>query len=279
MTKVNAFNEPDDEILVLNELLNQCISEHAPIKQTKFTRPPASWLKYPEISKAENVLDNLRTKSRNLNHSELTVCQNYQTARNRFKNNKIEKSFFSAEGAKFSKPKRSMGGNSLYTRSTKKCINQNPERLNEYFAELASKLINKENVALDQTKLATIIPERESDCAFVIKHTTFNEVSKFISELRNDFSSSFDNIPVKLIRPVAEDITSPIVNIISSSIDKEIFPDSWKVARVCPFPKTLFNMQTTLVCTYQIPSEISNLQYQFSKLTLEILINGPKTMV
>ena len=68
---------------------------------------------------------------------------------------------------------------------------------------------------------------------FVIKHTT----NKFISELRNDCSSGFDNIPVKVIKPVAEDITSPIVNIINSSIDKEIFPDNWKVARVCPVPK------------------------------------------
>ena len=119
----------------------------------------------------------------------------------------------------------------------KKCINQNPERLNEYFTELASKLINKENVAFDQTKLATIIPEQESDGAFVIKHTTFTEVNKFISELRNDCSSGFDSIPVKFIKPVAEKITSPIVKIINSSIDKEIFPDSWKVARVCPLPK------------------------------------------
>ena len=66
------------------------------------------------------------------------------------------------------------------------CINQNAESLNRYFAELASKLINKENVAFDQTKLATIIPEQESDGAFVIKHTTFAELNKFISELRND---------------------------------------------------------------------------------------------
>ena len=35
-------------------------------------------------------------------------------------------------------------------------------------------------------------------------------------------------------------------------------------------------MQTILVYTNQIPSEISNLQYQFSKLTLKILIHGPK---
>ena len=42
---------------------------------------------------------------------------------------------------------------------------------------------------------------------------------------------------MKFIKSVAEDITFPIVNIINSSIDKEIFPDSWKVARVCPVSK------------------------------------------
>ena len=66
------------------------------------------------------------------------------------------------------KPKRSMGDSSLYTRSTKKCINQNPEGLNHNFTELACKLINKENVAFDETKLATIIPEQESYGTFVI---------------------------------------------------------------------------------------------------------------
>ena len=80
-----AFDEPDDKISVLNKLVNQCISEHAPMKRTKFTRPPAPWMKDPEIFKAKNVLDNLRTKSRDLNHSELTIRQNYQSARNRYK--------------------------------------------------------------------------------------------------------------------------------------------------------------------------------------------------
>ena len=42
---------------------------------------------------------------------------------------------------------------------------------------------------------------------------------------------------MKFNKPVVQDITSPIVNIINSSIDKENFPDSWKVARVCTVPK------------------------------------------
>ena len=69
----------------------------------------------------------------------------------------------------------------------------------------------------DQTKLATIIPEQESDAAFAIKHTTFTTLTTLHWQHTKKF-----------IKPVAEDITSPIVNIINSSIDKEIFPDIGK---------------------------------------------------
>ena len=37
---VYAFDDPDDKISVLNKLVNHCVFEHAPIKRTKFTRPP-----------------------------------------------------------------------------------------------------------------------------------------------------------------------------------------------------------------------------------------------
>ena len=70
---VYAFDEPDDKISVLNKLVNQYLSEHAPMKQTKFTRPLAPWMKDQEISSAKNFLDNLRTKSRGLNHSDQTA--------------------------------------------------------------------------------------------------------------------------------------------------------------------------------------------------------------
>ena len=235
---VYAFDEPDDKISVLNKLVNQGTSEHAPIKRMKFTRPPAPWLKDPEISQAKNVLDNLQTKSRDLNHFDLTVRQNYQTAKNRYKETiRSKKASFLRKALSSRNPKEVWETVHSILDPPKKCINQNPESPNQYFIELASKLRNKENVAFDKTKLATIIPEQEPDGAFVIKHTTFTKVNKFISELRNDCSSDFDNIPVKLIKPVAEDITSPIVNIINSSISKETFPNSWKVARVCSVPK------------------------------------------
>ena len=47
------------------------------------------------MCKANKVLDSLRTKSRDLNHPELTPCQNYQTARNHYKKQLDQKKLLS----------------------------------------------------------------------------------------------------------------------------------------------------------------------------------------
>ena len=67
----------------------------------------------------------------------------------------------------------------------------------------------------------------------------YTELKNIVPELRNDCSSGFDSIPVKFLKPVAEKIASRMAHIINSSTDKEIFPDSWKVVRVCPVPKII----------------------------------------
>ena len=42
---VYAFDEPDDQIDLLNNLIIQGISDHAPTKKVKFTHPPVLWMK------------------------------------------------------------------------------------------------------------------------------------------------------------------------------------------------------------------------------------------
>ena len=37
---VYNFDEPDDQIDILNNVINQCISDHAPTKKLKLTRQP-----------------------------------------------------------------------------------------------------------------------------------------------------------------------------------------------------------------------------------------------
>ena len=37
---VFGFDNPNDQIAMLNKLITDCIADHAPIKKVKFTRPP-----------------------------------------------------------------------------------------------------------------------------------------------------------------------------------------------------------------------------------------------
>ena len=55
----------------------------------------------------------------------------------------MEKNYFPVEGVKFWLPKRSVGDSYRILDPPKKCINQNPNSGNQYFTELASKLIKK----------------------------------------------------------------------------------------------------------------------------------------
>ena len=108
---------------------------------------------------------------------------------------------------------------------------------NEYYANLAAIITNKPNKSIDQTHINNHLPTTEPEEVFSIKHTNYHEVRKIINGLRNDCSSGFDRIPVKFIKSANDHIISPLVHIINSSIDHELFPDKWKIGRICPVPK------------------------------------------
>lgn len=55
--------------------------------------------------------------------------------------------------------------------------------------------------------------------------------------IKNDCSSGFDGIPVRYLKPVVDHLASPLSYIINNAIDKNIFPEQWKIARICPIPK------------------------------------------
>ena len=235
---IYSFDDPDDQISTLNQLVTQCISEHAPTRRVQLTRPPAPWMNDPEIVKAKQHLEYLRKTSRDAYHKDPNTRSRYLNAKNTYKTSiKSKKASFIKKALSSKNPKEVWATINRILYPPKKRIKQEPNKLNSYYATLASKLCKKDNTAFDPGKLTNLLPEQESLDSFVIKHTTFNEVKKIILQLRNDCSSGFDNIPVKFIKPVVDEITSPVVHIINSSIDKELFPDNWKIARVCPVPK------------------------------------------
>ena len=75
-------------------------------------------------------------------------------------------------------------------------IHEDPDELNEYYANLAATITNKPNEPIDQTLINNLLPTTEAEEVFRIKHTNYHEVRKIINGLRNDCSSGFDRILV-----------------------------------------------------------------------------------
>ena len=46
---VYGFDNPDNQLAMLNKLILDCIGRHASLKRTKFTRPLAAWMKQLDI--------------------------------------------------------------------------------------------------------------------------------------------------------------------------------------------------------------------------------------
>ena len=54
---VYSFNETDDQLETLNKLILSEIDKHAPLVKTKFTRPPAPWMKDIKINTLQRKQD------------------------------------------------------------------------------------------------------------------------------------------------------------------------------------------------------------------------------
>ena len=146
-------------------------------------------------------------------------------------------------------------------------IKQHSSDLNNHFTTLASKLTNKENAP---PKLPDISSMQENSNRFKIQHTNYDQIKKIILGLKNDCSSGYDNIPVRFIKPVSDHLISPLVHIINNSIDKIFFPNSWKIARVCPIPRV---DQPTSVKDFRPISVLPILSKVYERVILQQLCN------
>ena len=102
-------------------------------------------------------------------------------------------------------------------------IKQHPSVRNNHFTTLASKLTEKKNAP---SKLPDISSMQGNPNGFKIHHTNHDQIKKIILGLKNDCSSGYDNIPVRFIKPVSDQLISSLIHIINNSVDKKIFPNS-----------------------------------------------------
>ena len=112
-----------------------------------------------------------------------------------------------------------------------------PSDINNHFTSLASRLTRKINEPCNFTELFQNISDDLNADTFKIKHTNYDEIRKILLGIKNNCSTGHDEIPIRYLKPVVDDVTLPLVHIINTCIDNRVFPSTWKIASVCPVPK------------------------------------------
>ena len=85
----------------------------------------------------------------------------------------------------------------------------NVNDINKSFNRTIARITGKEPVKMsDIYHTTTLLPENSTSVQFELQTTNSDEVIKIMKSLRNDFSTGYDDIPIFLIKPVAEYIAS-----------------------------------------------------------------------
>ena len=103
MNLVYAFDEPDDQVTILNKLVLNCIEKHAPIKRVRLTRPVVPWIKDESIVnlKTQNITDTKQVSKEEHDR------KNYHITRNKLKKTtKTTKAAFLRKAMSSKNPKK-----------------------------------------------------------------------------------------------------------------------------------------------------------------------------
>ena len=96
---------------------------------------------------------------------------------------------------------------------------------NQHFSSIGCKL--SENIQCT----AFVTPVESS---FHFSHISVQKVLSALNQLTLWKSPGLDGISVKLLKDTSDVIVQPLANIFNLSLQAEIFPDDWKIAKVLP---------------------------------------------
>ena len=106
---------------------------------------------------------------------------------------------------------------------------------NEYFSNMGPKLAA--SITSSSSSFLKYLKSPNSH-SFALHLTNPNEVINIVSNFKNKNSAGHDLIPVNVMKATIANIANPISKIINCSFQTGIFPDTLKIARVCPIFKS-----------------------------------------
>ena len=108
---------------------------------------------------------------------------------------------------------------------------------NTFFVTIAAKL-KKQSIMLKNFVCAYQPIRKENAKTFKFKLATTDDVYKELRTLKPKKATGMDNIPSKLVKDCASEISSPLTYIINLSLETSTIPSEWKLAKVIPLFKS-----------------------------------------
>ena len=264
---VYAFDQPEQQLDIFNELFLSCLNRHAPLVRQKITRPPAPWLKDLNITEKQQERNFLRKQAHTSQSSQ--DWESFRRVRNELKKLiRTAKSNFYRRALSSKRPKEVWSTIHRILQPSPQKINADPDTLNTHFNTTAQRLLNSRPKS--ESHLQNVINNfEEHDDAFNINEVTYSDVRKAILGLRNDCSTGDDQLPSKYLKLCVEDICSPLCYIINSSIKNKIFPNQWKISKITPIPKVNHPAESS---DYRPISILPILSKVFEKLIMKQIV-------
>ena len=120
-----------------------------------------------------------------------------------------------------------------------KRIRINPNELNKHFSTTSKRLTGRNNADLHVLKyiINNMSPSSVNKPSFKLRSVSYKETLQEVKRIRNGCSTGNDNMPISLVKLVAENVASPLTYIINECIRLSVFPVEWKCARISVIPK------------------------------------------
>ena len=244
--------DPNDALDEFNRLFLQVLERHAPLRKYNVSSKQSSWLD----SELKNLMKTRDEAKKRAVQSDLQLdWQNYRRLRNYVTaaNKKKKYMFYTAKITELINDKKKLwnvmngimgrtpGANPAYLEVEGKFISK-PLNIANYFNDYFHTKVN--NLRRNMTQVNdissfTLIKDlimKNKNCKFNIEKVTINDVTRLLCKGK-DSPSGVDNCDAKFLSIAAYLISVPVCYIFNLCVEKCLFPQDWKIAKVIPLSK------------------------------------------
>ena len=250
-------NDVNSAWLKMKAVLVSAIDKHAPIISKRIKGRVCPWLN-EECKVQINLKDRLMRKARKSKKEEDWVMYKNQRnhcnailrkAKNKHNQNLINEcidqpeKFWSAVKNSYPTKSISRQQSSIFNIDGNNTADNLPiaNAFCQHFSTVASKLkaqsIKLKDFIWNNQESATsnITPTRS---IFTFRRVTVDEIYRDLRKIKPKKAAGLDNIPPRLLRDAANEISQPLTHIINKSLQSGFFPSEWKIAKITPLFKS-----------------------------------------